>query len=111
MKFTTRKHKSIMRSALIYMIGQSHQMNIQPDTAHVAAWLGVTKPTALRFLKQMKADGILHQEIVPYRTFKNGTCCNKHYWSLSILGRVMLQSQETRGNYDMVARSRIEGLL
>lgn len=111
MQFTTRKHKSIMRSALIYMIGQSHQMNIQVDTAHVAAWLGVTKPTALKFVKQMKSDGILHQEIVPYRKFMNGTCCTKHYWSLTERGREMLKWQGTRANYEMVARSRIEGML
>lgn len=111
MKITSRRHPDIIRGALIYMMGQSHQMNIQVDTAHVAAWLGVTKPTALRFLKRMKNDGILHQEIVPYRVFKNGTCCNKHYWSLTDFGREQLQRAFAKTNYDLVVQSRLVGLL
>ena len=61
-----------------HMIGQVQECDVTVETRHIAGWLNVTKPTAIKYLKYMVDAGMVVQSEKKWR--KNAV---KYTWHLT----------------------------
>jgi len=79
MKITYRSSPAQFQMALLHMLGQMEDMHMAVTTADVAAWCGVTKQTAKKYLDRLYDNFHLNRFDDPYHTH-----FTRHLWELSI---------------------------
>lgn len=62
------------RRAILYLIGQAERVfKSEPTTAEIAAWMNVSKTTALKYLRKLQESGeLIRSEYVHRRNRKTG---------------------------------------
>jgi len=101
MAITYRSSPHIIQSALMHMVGQMEDMKIDCSTADIAHWLGVTKPTAKKYLKALYEGGYIESEMLPYRpNFP------MFIWTLSNSGRKLYYENRLCESYHLFRESR-----
>lgn len=106
MSFNFRSTPSIMRSAVVYMIGQMEAMGLECSTADIAAFCKCTKMTARKHLNAMEKHGTIRRVQNVYR--KNA---KRDTWMLSQRsGQALAIFAAYKANYDMVMASKMEML-
>lgn len=99
-KITFRTAPHIMKSAVLYAIGQMDTLNQTVDVAAIARFAHVSKPTARKYLGQMEFEGKLDYAPIPYRPH-----IRKDAWKLSHYGKDLLEAHPSNyANYCMVLR-------
>lgn len=99
-KITFRTAPHVMKSAVLYAIGQMEMLNQTVDVATIARFAGVTKPTARKYLGQMEIEGKIDYTPLRYRPH-----VKKDVWTISQYGRDLLEAYPSNyANYCMVLR-------
>lgn len=103
MSINFRSNPGIMRSAIVYMVGQMEHMNLPVTTADVAAFCDCSKITARKHLKVLVQVGRLQRVSATYKKV-----ATKDTWSLSAKARNELEVWAAfKHSYDVLMAQKV----
>jgi len=77
-----RSNEFVVNQAILQLVGDMERMKQTVKTSDIAAFFGVTKPTARKYLCDLMKGGNIECAILPYRKF-----ADVHIWTLTDKGK------------------------
>lgn len=77
-----RTNEFVVNQTILQLVGDMERMRQTVKTADIALFLGVTKPTARKYLFDLIKGGNIQCEVTPYRKY-----ADLHVWTLTEKGK------------------------